>query len=76
MSTPEILGAHQRRPVALLVTAMTLAGLLLTGCGQKGPLYLPAPGQTEKPARVKEVPPEVVTDPMDNGADAGTSAAE
>lgn len=62
---PEILGALARRPAIMAATAMMLAGLL-AGCGQKGPLYLPAPGHTGQPVRVKEVPPEVVSDPLDD----------
>lgn len=27
------------------LTVIALAGLLLTACGQTGPLYLPAPGE-------------------------------
>lgn len=29
------------------LTVIALAGLLLTACGQTGPLYLPAPGDAD-----------------------------
>lgn len=75
MRTPEILGALARRTPTLAATAMMLAGLL-AGCGQTGPLYLPAPGQAEKPARAREIPPEVVNDQLESGANVSTPATE
>ena len=33
------------RPLIILCTALVM--LMLAGCGQKGPLYLPEPGASE-----------------------------
>ena len=43
-----------RRPVYLLF-ALVLSGMLLVGCGKKGPLYMP----DKKPAAPAEVPVQV-----------------
>ncbi len=42
----------------IIVLTLLLGSVLLAGCGQKGPLYLPAPSET--PVEVKsETPVEV-----------------
>jgi predicted small lipoprotein YifL len=38
-----ILGAAQGMSRPLLIAAMFTTGLLVSACGQKGPLYLPPP---------------------------------
>ena len=43
----QILGLPRRR--ARVVALALLAGLGLSGCGQKGPLYLPAPADQTAP---------------------------
>lgn len=49
MKTSEILGSLRRGIPMLGMTALLAAGLL-SGCGQKGPLYLPAPAEADGPA--------------------------
>jgi predicted small lipoprotein YifL len=44
---------RNRLPAALLIL---LSMLLLTGCGQKGPLYLPEPEQPEQPSQASDEP--------------------
>ena len=42
----------------MLALCLSLAlDLVLAGCGQKGPLYLPAPNATTKPAKSPASPP-------------------
>ncbi len=43
----QILGAH-RRPIRLVALALA-AACLAVGCGQKGPLYMPAPADQPSP---------------------------
>lgn len=49
MKTSEILGSLRRGFPMLGMTALLAAGLL-SGCGQKGPLYLPTPAEADGPA--------------------------
>ncbi|GLS15728.1 LPS translocon maturation chaperone LptM [Hydrogenophaga electricum] len=51
MKRRQILGSPDSLTRSAAVAALFCTGLLLAGCGQKGPLYLPAPqGQPIKPA--------------------------
>ncbi|WP_089400463.1 LPS translocon maturation chaperone LptM [Noviherbaspirillum humi] len=51
---------HIRRRPALFLIAALAAGMALAGCGQKGPLYLPAkPVPATPAASAPAVPPPV-----------------
>ncbi|GAA6143349.1 lipoprotein [Hydrogenophaga sp. 5NK40-0174] len=43
MNTNRILGSSASGRALSQLVALVLTGLFLTACGQKGPLYLPAP---------------------------------
>ena len=50
-------------------TVIALACALLSACGIKGPLYLPAPGSTSQPAAGADhskpiVPQDLLSDPL------------
>ena len=49
-------GSYMFRPLLILTLILTLTSLLITGCGQKGPLYLPTdkPTDAAKPAHIKQ----------------------
>ncbi|MFP5466718.1 MAG: LPS translocon maturation chaperone LptM [Gammaproteobacteria bacterium] len=66
MKTLEILGATHRVFASSLAAAMVAVGLL-SGCGQTGPLYLPAPGQDRQKAPVRTTPSVDATDPAMSG---------
>jgi predicted small lipoprotein YifL len=55
INTFGILGALRLPTRALVVAALMGAGLMVVGCGQKGPLYLP----TNTGAHVKHAKPAV-----------------
>lgn len=46
-----------KSPIALL-TGAGLVAVLLSGCGQTGPLYMPNPPAQAVPAAVSEQPPQ------------------
>ncbi|MGB8713519.1 MAG: lipoprotein [Onishia taeanensis] len=58
------------------LTMIALAALLLAGCGQKGPLYMPADSQGENAAMVSETASDDTNDqtgestPVDAAPDA------
>lgn len=66
MKTLEILGAQRRGSATPLLAALMSVGLL-AGCGQKGPLYLPASSPVTttapKPVTASEQPGSVVVEP-------------
>ncbi|MFC7434741.1 lipoprotein [Hydrogenophaga bisanensis] len=62
MKTLEIVGS-MRGAFWPSVAAATVAVGLLAGCGQKGPLYLPAPGQAKQKAPARTTPPVEAMDP-------------
>jgi predicted small lipoprotein YifL len=68
----EILGAAPFGPRCGALAALTVAGLLLAGCGQKGPLTL----TSVVPAKVRTALPTAVSAPgADNTVPARTDAA-
>jgi len=58
-----------------LIPTLALAAVVLVGCGQKGPLYLPAGSQPLPPASATpaNLPPGAQT-PTTETPDAGTGA--
>jgi predicted small lipoprotein YifL len=68
----EILGAVRCGSQTAALVALMVAGLLLAGCGQKGPLMLPSAA----PAKVQTALPAAVSAPAaDNTVPARTDAA-
>jgi predicted small lipoprotein YifL len=68
----EILGATPCGSRSTALAALMLAGLLLAGCGQKGPLMLPS----ASPAKVQTALPAAVPAPAaDNTVPARNDAA-
>jgi predicted small lipoprotein YifL len=43
---------------------MALTLLLLTGCGQKGPLYLPSAAQPQASANIMKISPALQVNPV------------
>lgn len=62
MKTLEIVGSMRGSFFPSVAAAMVAVGLL-AGCGQKGPLYLPAPGQVKQKAPARATPPVEAMDP-------------
>ncbi|MGS5088720.1 LPS translocon maturation chaperone LptM [Hydrogenophaga sp. A37] len=62
-----ILSGLFSRPAARGSFALLAMALMASGCGQKGPLFLPAPASaaTPRPATTPPVPPAVSPDPAD-----------
>jgi predicted small lipoprotein YifL len=59
INTLRILGALVARTRPLVIAALMGAGLMVAGCGQKGPLYMPAGGSSKaKPAKAAPSPIE------------------
>lgn len=60
------------RLIATRLTLLTGALLLIAACGQKGPLYMPMPGEEEPPAGAcRACPPLIMPAPTENGDDSG-----
>ena len=59
----DILGAMNKSPRSLMLVAAACALLVLTACGNKGPLVMPSPAPAEAPAAPPVVSP-VEGDPV------------
>lgn len=56
---------------------LTVALLLTAACGQKGPLYLPVPGEEESPADACRLcPPLIMPAPADGNANGDSAPAK
>lgn len=73
MKTLEIVGSMRDSFFPSVAAAMVAVGLL-AGCGQKGPLYLPAPGQVNQKAPARATPPVNTIDPAALGVPATLEA--
>jgi predicted small lipoprotein YifL len=62
MNTTGILGRLSHWGRLAGTSALLATGVLVSACGQKGPLYLPTPGQQNTPAK----PSDINTAPMDD----------
>jgi predicted small lipoprotein YifL len=59
-----ILGARHAMGRPLVVAALLGAGLLVNACGQKGPLYMPAPTDKMAPVAPAAVSDSVAKDKL------------
>jgi predicted small lipoprotein YifL len=76
MKMTKILGAPARHGVRGVCTALVLAGLL-SACGQRGPLYLPAPAPATATEAAQERPPRTMDDtPLSTGTNTNTPVNE
>lgn len=61
MNTNWILGVSATRRTLARLAALVIAGVMVTACGQKGPLYLPAPDAQPATAAGEPVPDKAET---------------